>query len=654
MPLRAGRKPAARRRPEAEGEAGRSRRGPRWPAALMVAVLTLAVFWPVIDNQFVNWDDDQNFLQNPNFRGLGAANLRWMFTTFHLGHYQPLTWITLGFDYVIWGLNPKGYHLTNLLLHAVNAAVFYFVALRLLGGKVWAASGAALFFALHPLRVESVAWASERRDVLAGLFYLLSALAYLRAHQEGPRRRWLAVSVTAFGAALLSKVITVSLPVVFLALDFYPLRRLRGGWREWLTTEARRVWAEKLPYAALAAAAAWAAFALQKAGVSGFAEHVAARPGLRAGLSLYGVAVYLWKTIVPYPLYQQYVMTAGLSPWDKRILLGAAVAVAITALAVAWRRRFPAAVTVWACYAVSLLPVLSIARVDPQQYVADHHTYLATLGLALLAGAGVGALPARLAGGLGVAVLLALSALTRQQIEVWRDPVSLWTRTLAGSPDSVVAHNNLGEALADQGRYAEAVPHFLRAIQIKPNHAHAHYNLGLAALREGKLAEAAGRFEQAVRVEPAFAAAHNDLANTYAALGRLEAALEHYRTALRLQPGFAEAHYNLGNLLYRQRQFAQAISHYRQALLLNPSHAEAHNNWGVALDALGRAAEAVEHYRQALALDPGNADAHNNLGVDLEAAGKIDEALAHYQEALRLNPSHGDARANLARARSKR
>src|SRR5262249_6863530 len=193
----------------------------RWPAALIIAAATLVVFWPVLGNQFVNWDDDKNFLVNPSFRGLGIANLRWMFTTFHLGHYHPLTWLSLGIDYVIWGLDPAGYHLSSLLLHTANAVLFYCVALRLLGGRILAAAFGALFFALHPLRVESVAWASERRDVLSGMFYLVTLLAYLRAHQEGPRRRWLAISLAAFAAALLSKAIVVSLPVVLLLLDVY-------------------------------------------------------------------------------------------------------------------------------------------------------------------------------------------------------------------------------------------------------------------------------------------------------------------------------------------------------------------------------------------------------------------------------------------------
>ena len=626
---------------ESRGGAGAPPERRRWAAALLVSAVTVLVFWPVLDNQFVNWDDDRNFLNNPHYRGLGPPQLRWMWTTSHLGHYHPLTWMSLGLDYALWGLDSSGYHLSNLILHAANAALFYLVSLRLLGGRRGAALLAALLFSLHPLRVESVAWVSERRDLLSGLFFLLSILAYLRAQQQGPRGRWLALSLISFAAALLSKVIAVSLPVVLLALDYYPLRRF--------SKEFRRACLEKIPYLALAAAAGFAALAVQRTGLAGFAEHVGALAGLRAGLSLYGLAFYLWKTVAPVGLYPQYVLPADLSPLDPRLAAGAAVVVAGTALAaLLWRRR-PAVAAVWACYVAGLLPVLSIARVDLQQFAADHHAYLATLGLALLASAGMAALPRRWGPWMAAALLIPLAVLTRRQIGVWRDSTTLWRHAVAGAPDSVVARNNLGEVLAAENRLEEAVPHFQRAIQIRPRHAHAHYNLGRAYQRLGRTEAAVAPLREAARIEPAFAAAHNDLANCYAALGRSQEALDHYRRALSARPDFPDAHYNLGSLLHRQGQLDQAISHYREALRLKPSYPDAHNNWGVALDALGRSAEAIEHYRQALALDPGNADAHNNLGVSLEAGGEGPQALAHYRHALRLNPSHADARANLTR-----
>src|SRR3989454_383417 len=237
----------------------------RWLAPLLVALLTLTAFLPTLQNQFVSWDDDKNFLENPHYRGLGWTHLRWMWTT-HLGHYIPLTWMTLGLDYLLWGMNPLGYHLTNLLLHAANAVVFFFVVRRLLtralpgpserGHALAVAAGvAALVFAIHPLRVESVAWATERRDVLSGLFYLLTILVYLRDRERGERGRgWYWLSVAVFVCALLSKSMVVNLPVVLMILDVYPLRRL-GGAVGWWSERARRVYVEKIPFVLLAAAA---------------------------------------------------------------------------------------------------------------------------------------------------------------------------------------------------------------------------------------------------------------------------------------------------------------------------------------------------------------------------------------------------------------
>ncbi|HZS50161.1 MAG TPA: tetratricopeptide repeat protein [Bryobacterales bacterium] len=614
-----------------------------WHGAAVVAAITLAVFWPAIGNQFVNWDDDKNFLNNPYFRGLTLSHLRWMFTTSLLGHYHPFTWITLGLDYVLWGMNPAGYHLTNILLHAANAVLLYLIALRLLGGRIWVAVLAALLFSVHPLRVESVAWVTERRDVLSGFFYLLSVLTYLRAQrppEDGPssRTREMALSAAFFAAGLLSKVIVASLPLVLLLLDAYPLRR---GFRL----------AEKIPYFLFAAAGALAALATQGAGVHGFAEHVVLLPGLRTGLSLYGLFFYLWKTVLPFGLYPQYVLPAGISVFDRRIVLAAALAAALTITAVVLRRRLPAFAAVWACYVVTLLPVLSFARLDTQQYAADHNSYLATLGLALAGAAAIAAIRRReIARAAAPLLILIFAMLCRRQIPVWRDPSSLWTATLAGAPDSVVAHNNLGEALAAQGRLGEAAAHFRRAIEIRPGYAQAHYNLARASQKQGDLPGAIAEFQRALQIEPAFATAHNDLATCYAALGQSGPALEQYRLALRYQPDYADAHYNLGNLLQQQRQLEDSIAEYRQALRYNPGLADAHNNWGVALDALGRPAEAMEHYRQALLIAPTNSDAHNNLGAALEAQGKKDEAVAEYRQALRFNPGHRDAAANLARA----
>src|SRR6266705_2241319 len=312
-----------------------------WLVPALIALVTFAAFLPVLQNQFVDWDDQRNFLDNHHYRGLGWTHLRWMWTT-HLGHYIPLTWMTLGLDYLLWGMNPVGYHLTSLLLHAANAVVFFFVVRRLLtqalsspserGHALAVSAGfAALLFAIHPLRVESVVWVTERRDVLSGLFYLLAILVYLRACEQGASGRggyWLSVAV--FVCALLSKSMVVNLPVVLLILDVYPLRRL-GGPIGWWSKPARRVYVEKIPFVLLAAAASVIALMAQLSFHAALSVAQLSVPG-RLSVSAYGLGFYLWKMVAPVNLSPLYELAPTANPWATPFLLSYGGVVAITAL----------------------------------------------------------------------------------------------------------------------------------------------------------------------------------------------------------------------------------------------------------------------------------------------------------------------------------
>src|SRR5213080_2789394 len=333
----------------------------RWLVPLLVVLCTLAAFLPTLQNHFVNWDDDKNFLDNHHYRGLTWQQLSWMWTT-HLGHYIPLTWMTVGMDYLLWGMNPVGYHLTSLLLHAANAVVFYFVVVRILtlalprladrGHALVATAGfAALVFAIHPLRVESVAWVTERRDVLSGLFYLLTILVYLRDCERGERGRgWYWLSVAVFVCALLSKSMVVNLPVVLLILDVYPLRRL-GGALGWWSARARRVYVEKIPFVLLAAAASSVALMAQLSHRAMIPVTHLSAPG-RLAVSAYGLSFYLWKTVVPLYLSPLYELPRTMNPWAMPFILSYGLVLAITAIALALRRRVPGLVAAWLAYIV--------------------------------------------------------------------------------------------------------------------------------------------------------------------------------------------------------------------------------------------------------------------------------------------------------------
>src|SRR5437773_8349546 len=571
----------------------------RWLVPVLIALVTFAAFLPTLQNQFVNWDDDDNFLGNPHYRGLTWTHLRWMWTT-HMGHYIPLTWMTLGLDYVLWGMNPVGYHLTSLLLHAANAVVFFFIARRLLtlalpspserGHALAVSAGfAALVFAIHPLRVESVAWATERRDVLSGLFYLSAILIYLWACERGARGRgWYWLSVAVFVLALLSKSMVVNLPVVLLILDVYPLRRL-GGAVGWWSEPARRVYVEKIPFVLLAAAAS--AIALMAQLSHDTMGSVVQLSGLgRLAVSMYGVSFYLWKTVAPVNLSPLYELPPTVNPWAPPFLLSYGLVLAITAIVLAFRRRVPGLPAAWVAYIVVLLPVLGIFQSGPQ-ITADRYTYLAGLGWAILAGAGLlscwrssrrsktGTPATWLLAGIAFCVVVGLGVLTWNQVQVWHDSEKLWSHAAGIDPRSPVGQYSWGLALAQEGKLTEAIEHYTTALRIKPDYADAHINLGIALAQQGKLAEAS----------------------------------EHYQQALHSKPDSADAHTNWGLALADQGKLAEASDHYRQALQIKPESAEVHIIWGTALADRGRLAEASEHYRQALQIQPDHAAAQSNL-----------------------------------------
>src|SRR5438132_10798695 len=385
LPLREHSEPVAR---------ALTQRWRHWLVPVLIALVTFAAFLPALQNQFVDWDDAANFLDNPHYRGLAWTHLRWMWTT-HLGHYIPLTWMTLGLDYLLWGMNPLGYHLTNLLLHAANAVVFFFVVLRILtralpspserGHALAVSAGfAALVFAIHPLRVESVAWVTERRDVLSGLFYLSTILMYLQACERGARGRggyWLSVAV--FVCALLSKSMVVNLPVVMLILDVYPLRRL-GGAIGWWSEPARRVYLEKIPFVLLAAAASAIAVMAQSSVHAAASLAQLGVPG-RLAVAAYGLSFYLEKMVAPLNLSPLYEL-GTVNPWATPFLLSYGVVLALTALALAFRHRLPGLPAAGLAYVVILLPVLGIFQNGPQ-IAADRYTYLAGMGWAIFGGA---------------------------------------------------------------------------------------------------------------------------------------------------------------------------------------------------------------------------------------------------------------------------
>ncbi len=527
-----------------------------------IALLTLIAFLPALRNDFVNWDDETNFLFNEAYRGLGLDQLHWMWTTHLNGRYIPLTWMTLGLDYSIWGMEPLGYHLTNILWHAANAVIFYFLALALFRWAIpesatemrnripWGAFFAALLFAVHPLRVESVAWITERRDVVSGLFYLLAILIYVRGVQDSPgrllRRKYYWACFTLFVLAILSKEMVVTLPVVLLILDAYPLGRLPSAPRLWFAPEARSVWLEKIPFFAVSVAdSALALYVGHQEKIS--ATMAALSPFRRFAVSIYGLAFYLWKSVLPLHLSAFYALTPyRVNPRGLPFQLSAVLVVWMIAAAFLFRRRYPALTAAFLAYGITLIPVLGIFH-NGRQIAADRYTYLPCFGFALLAGACLLAFQKR-AGNLAVAaaalIVCALGFLTWRQVQVWRDSETLWTHAIAAEP-SYMAFNNLGLVLSARGDTVGAIDKYRTSIQIHPEFEISHTNLGASLLELEEWDEAASEFQVALNLSPDLVNAHTGLGFALMKQGKLDQAIDQFQIALRIDPDYKPARTNL-------------------------------------------------------------------------------------------------------------
>jgi len=641
-------------------------------APAVVGLVTLLVFLPTLGNQFVNWDDEVNLVSNPRFRGLGWDQLRWMFSTTLGGHYIPVTWLSFGLDYVLWGMRPAGYHATSVVLHTVNAILFYFVARRLLHAAVRAdgrsvilgAAVAALLFSLHPLRVESVAWATERRDVLMGFFTLLCVLAYLRAVERGGagalHRGWQWTAVGLFGLALLSKSVVVGLPVVLLLLDVYPLRRSRGRSESGPGTSGERTLLrlaiEKTPFVALAAAVAAVTLTVG-AGHRLMTSLEALGVLQRLAISAYALTFYLWKTVAPWPLSPLYTLFHPVLPWSLTYVIPAAFVVLVTLAAILGYRRWPAGLIAWATYIVLLAPVVGVLH-NGAQIAADRYTYLSCAPWAILGGAGVAwcrhaALRRKLSPpmwtvvmGAAALVIVIFAGLTIRQVAVWRDSVSLWTHAASVEPASDIPIFYLGWALTDAGRFDEARAHFERALRRVPDRlpdlkAQLDLHLGIVEQRAGRPVAAERYFREALVQDPTHAVALIRLGTVLLEQGRETEAEAAWRRAMD-----AEARWNR----YQLWELGQAIEQVPMA------RASARGQLALTLGALlQREAElgyAEDQYRLATALLPDNANAWNNLGVAYALRGSMKPALDAFLRALQLKPGDSQACRNARRAAS--
>jgi tetratricopeptide (TPR) repeat protein len=652
--------------------------------AILLGLATVALYRPAMQFDFISYDDPDYVTANVHIQnGINIENLKWALTSSVSANWHPLTICSHMLDCQLFGIRPWGHHLTSVLLHALNTALV-FLFLRGMTGAVWRSVLVAVLFAVHPLRVESVVWISERKDVLSTFFGLLTLICYSRHVQKAEIKQqtpfsfhpspcyWFALVFFALG--LLSKPMLVTLPFILLLLDYWPLNRMRNV--ECRMQNFKMLFLEKIPFLALAAAACVATFLVQK-------QAGAISTSLPLVERVENVPIsycrYLGKMFWPTDLAVFY-PHPGHWPLEAVILASLFLAVISGLLLVNWQ-RYPFLLMGWLWFIGTLVPVIGLVQVGAQS-LADRYTYIPSVGLLVLMVWGVDELVRRWRylvaplSVLGSAAIISCIVVTRHQLGYWQNSETLFRHALAvtennflahgllgaalgmrGQTDEAIrhceeairikpeyaeAHSNLGDALVSKGQNDAAIDQYQDAIRLKPNYADAYYNLGNAFLNKGQTDKAISQYQEAIRLKPDLAAAYNSLGNAFLDKGQPDAAISQFQAAIRLKPDFTDAHYNLGNVFLKEGQTDEAINQYREVIRLNPDYAEAYYNLGNALIGKGLINEAISQYQAAIRFKPDLAEAHYNLGSILFHKGQINEAVDQYQEVIRLRPDFAE------------
>jgi Flp pilus assembly protein TadD len=704
------RRPVRKSRPAPTNPPPRAARAflPAWSVAVFLALATVALYWPAMQHGFVNYDDDRYVTANARVQnGLTLENIAWAFANPVADNWHPLTVLSHMLVCQLCGLQPWGHHLASVLLHAANAALV-FLLLRQLTGATWRSLAVAAFFAVHPLRVESVAWVAERKDVLSGLFGLLTLMAYARfadlskvqspkskrfgsaliwSARTSPRfgtgrhvaqsesgdtsphsklghcQKFYALTLVFFALGLMSKPMLVTWPFVFLLLDYWPLKRVASCRLQVAGSNTptfnfqlatfNKLLLEKIPFFVLAAAVCVVTFAAQRQGHA--VETMQHLPlGARGENTLIAYVRYLEKTFWPVNLSVLYPHPGH---WPAmQVFFAGGLLLAISIFAIMQRRSRPYFLVGWLWFVGTLVPVIGLVQVGVQS-IADRYTYLPSLGIFIFLVWGVAELAQRwrppaifLTATFFVAAITGCVVLTRQQLEFWQDGETLFGHAVAVTENNYVAHYNLGVALFQKNRTAEAISEYQETLRLKPDYARAYVNLGAALDETGDTDAAIAQYREAIRLEPENVSAHNDLGITLFKKGRTDEAIKEYQAVIRLTPDNASPRNNLGVALYNQGHADEAIRQFREALRLQPDYADARLNLAKLLAQNGPTDEAIRQFQEFIKQKPDDAEARYFFGAALLNANRIAEAISQFQEALRLKPDYSDASNRLAQA----
>jgi Flp pilus assembly protein TadD len=637
---------------------------------LLLISVTFGTFWPVLKHKFVKYDDDKYVTENPHITGgMTPQSVVWAFTRPHYHMWHPVTTLSYLLDCELFGLNPSGYHLTNLLLHIANVLLLFWV-LKWLTGAVWPSAFVAAIFGVHPLQVESVAWVAERKNVLSALFWMLTIAAYIRFTKRPGIGRYSLVVLT-FSLGLMAKPIVVMLPCVLLLLDYWPLQRFQWHRQSKCKSSQHtgsaetgrqqlsfwRLFGEKIPLFILTAVVSAITYIAQQRGsvVVGL-ETIPL--SYRAANAVISYATYIEKMIWPSGLAVFYPHPGG-DFSVVRLAVSAVLLVAISACCVYFFRSRKYLATGWLLFIGTLIPVIGLVQVGAQER-ADRYMYTPMVGLLVMVVWGAGDLAVKrryrrvMSVLLTVVIVSAAMVCTSLQLKCWQNSMMLFTHTLNVTRNNFVIRNNYANLLMDSGRVDEAIEQYARCLQLKSDSPMLHNNLGNALATKGRTDEAIVHFEEAIKLVGnrksdqysllVLAHAHYNLANALIVQKRFEEALEHYAEALKLTPTDLDTLRGFGRTLAELKRFDEAVKYYDRMLELDPGNVIAHGLLGLALAGQGKTDEAIKEFQFVLSWRPDDVEMYCNMGILLEQQGKTDEAISQYRRALEVDSEYDHAK----------